>query len=62
MKKIKDFYLDENKWVGKAKVRKAIKDMREKLKKYKFKDEHGHPLELCVDYTNLEKEVGVNVR
>ena len=37
MKKIKDFYLDENKWVGKAKVRKAIKDMREKLKKYKFR-------------------------
>ena len=27
------------------------------LKKYKFTDDHGHPLENCVDYISMQKEI-----
>ena len=31
-------------------VRKAMKELRERLNKYNFKDELGHSLELVVDF------------
>ena len=27
------------------------------LKKYTFTDDHGHPLENCVDYISMQKEI-----
>jgi hypothetical protein len=36
-------------------------DYKEKLKKYKFRDALGHPLENCADYENLLRAAGKTI-